>query len=182
MFCRERDSAGQLTVVRENIVCMMSRDVNTVITRGKAGAGPGMGDLWPCRSWSGIRREERWGMMLNNPFIMQHPPGSDNKRTQFGAWRAPLLPPLSPGWKSFFIWKTNIYFRNARSESLHQSPLPRLETERQCCNDNKPQSDPGQDLWSFLHLICNFQRVIITSLRALYTSIWELIGMLWSYD
>ena len=112
----ESETAGQLTVVRENIVCMMSRDVNTVITRGKAGAGPGMGDLWPCRSWSGIRREERWGMMLNNPFIMQHPPGSDNKRTQFGAWRAPLLPPLSPGWKSFFIWKTNIYFRNARSE------------------------------------------------------------------
>ena len=113
---------------------------------------------------------ERWGMMLNNPFIMQHPPGADNKRTQFGAWRAPQLLPLSPGWKSFFIWKTNIYFRNARSESLHQSPLPRLETERQCCNDNKPQSDPGQDLWSFLHLICNFQRVIITSLRALYTA------------
>lgn len=110
------ETAGELTVVRENIVCMMSRDVNTVITRGKAGAGPGMGDLWPCRSWSGIRRAERWGMMLNNPFIMQHPPGSDNKRTQFGAWRAPLLPPLSPGWKSFFIWKTNIYFRNARSE------------------------------------------------------------------
>ena len=46
-------------------------------------------------------------------------------------------------------------------------------------------SDPGQDLWSFLHLICNFPRVIITWLRALYTvytSIWELIGMLWSYD
>ena len=59
---------------------------------------------------------ERWGMMLNNPFIMQHPPGADNKRTQFGAWRAPQLLPLSPGWKSFFIWKTNIYFRNARSE------------------------------------------------------------------
>ena len=74
----------------------------------------------------------------------------DNKRTQFGAWRAPQLLPLSPGWKSFFIWKTNIYLRGS---------IRRL---RHCDNKQSEVPGPGQELGSFLHLICNFHQVIIT--------------------
>ena len=54
-------------------------------------------------------------------------------------------------WKSFFIWKTNIYLRGS---------LRRL---RHCDNKQSAVPGPGQELGSFLHLICNFHQVIITT-------------------
>ena len=121
----------QLTVVPGWILfawCLVMR------TRWLPGVRRWRGQVWATLDPPGAGQRsdggERWGMMLNNPFIMQHPPGAHNKRTQFGAWRAPQLLSLSPGWKSFFIWKTNIYFKNARSEltSEHIAEIGNRET------------------------------------------------------